>query len=101
MGPFMAARSAITRSNRDFPGPEPPPKRLLYVEPLLRRMRVRLARNWIGDSENDLLPFEPGRYPMGVSLETDVSPNSLQTSEHASRHPDPGLTSWFTVRWGQ
>src|ERR1700747_1450988 len=54
--------------------PEPLPKRLLYVEPLRRRMRVRFGGNWIADSENVLLLFEPGRYPMAYFPETDVSP---------------------------
>jgi hypothetical protein len=40
--------------------PEPLPKRLLYVERLRRRMRVRFGRIWIADSENVLLFFEPG-----------------------------------------
>src|SRR5439155_5249266 len=44
--------------------PEPLPKRLLYVEPLRRRMRVRFGGIWIADSEDVLLLFEPGRYPM-------------------------------------
>ena len=42
--------------------PEPMPERLLYVEPLRRRMRVRFGGAWIADSENVLLLFEPGRY---------------------------------------
>ncbi len=33
--------------------PEPLPKRLLYAEPLRRRMRVRFGGNWIADSEDD------------------------------------------------
>ncbi len=35
--------------------PEPLPKRLLYLEPLRRRMPVRFGGNWIADSENILL----------------------------------------------
>ena len=38
--------------------PEPRPKRLLYVEPLRRRMRVRFGGVWIADSGNVLLLFE-------------------------------------------
>jgi len=44
--------------------PEPLPKRLLYAEPLRRRMRVRFGGTWIADSQDVLLLFEPGRYPM-------------------------------------
>jgi hypothetical protein len=35
--------------------PESLPKRLLYAEPLRRRMRVRFGGTWIADSENILL----------------------------------------------
>ena len=51
--------------------PEPLPKRLLYVEPLRRRMRVRFGGTWIADSEQVLLLFEPGRYPVAYFPETD------------------------------
>src|SRR5215813_11919118 len=81
--------------------PDPLPKRLLYVEPLRRRMRVRFGGNWIADSENVLLLFEPGHYPMAYFPENDVSPNTLQITEHTNHHPDLGLTSWYTVRAGQ
>jgi len=76
------------------------PTRLLYVEPLRRRMRVRFGENWIADSENVVLLFEPGHYPMAYFPETDVSPNTLQRTEHTSRHPDLGLKSWYTVQAG-
>jgi hypothetical protein len=36
--------------------PEPLPKRLLYVEPLRRRMRVRVGGTWIADSEDVTVP---------------------------------------------
>jgi len=91
-GPLSAG--AIGR----FLVPEPLPKRLLYVEPLRRRMRVHFGGNWIADSENVLLLFEPGHYPMAYFPETDVSPNTLQNTEHTSYHPDLGLSSWYTVR---
>ena len=74
--------------------PEPLPKRLLYVELLRRRMRVRFGGTWIADSEDVLLLFESGHYPMAYFPEADVSPDTLQRSEHTTRHPDLGLTSW-------
>jgi hypothetical protein len=61
--------------------PEPLPKRLLYVEPLRRRMRVRVGGTWIADSEDVLPLFEASRYPMAYFPETDVAPDTLQ---HAS-----------------
>ena len=81
--------------------PEPLPKRLLYVELLRRRMRVRFGGDWIADSENVLLLFEPGRYPMAYFPEADISPETLQSTERTSHHPDLGLTSWYTVQAGQ
>src|SRR5215471_52499 len=81
--------------------PESLPKRLLYAERLRRRMRVRFSGAWIADSENVLLLFEPGHYPMAYFPETDVSPGTLQPTEHTTRHPDLGLTSWYTVQVGK
>ncbi len=83
-----------------FLTPEPLPPRLLYVEPLRRRMRVRFGVTWIADSERVLLLFEPGHYPMAYFPEADVSPDALERTEHATRHPDFGPTSWYTVRAG-
>src|SRR5262249_19676861 len=77
------------------------PKRLLYAEPLRRRMRVRFGGTWIADSENVLLLFEPSRYPVAYFPGTDISPNTLQRTEYTTRHRDLGLTSWYTVKVGE
>jgi uncharacterized protein (DUF427 family) len=81
--------------------PEPLPRRLLYIEPLRRRMRVRFGGTWIADIERVLLLFEPGRYPVAYFPETDVSPETLERSEHTTRHPDLGETSWYIVKAGE
>src|SRR5580765_6811283 len=81
--------------------PDPLPKRILYAEPLRRRMRVRFDGRWIADSGDVLLLFEPGRYPVAYFPETDVSRDTLQRIEHTTRHHDLGLTSWYTVRAGE
>jgi uncharacterized protein (DUF427 family) len=81
--------------------PEPLPKRLLYAEPLRRRMRVRFGGTWIADSEHALLLFEPDRYPVAYFPEADIIPGALQLSELTTRHRDLGLTSWYTVRAGE
>ena len=81
--------------------PDPLPKRLLYAEPLRRRMRVRFGGTWIADSEGVVLLFEPGRYPVAYFPETDVVPDALQRTEHITRHRDLGLTSWYSVRAGE
>jgi uncharacterized protein (DUF427 family) len=78
--------------------PEPLPKKLLYAERLRRRMRVRFAGRWIADSENVLLLFEPGRYPVAYFPESDVSAQVLERTEHTTEHADLGLTSWYSVR---
>jgi hypothetical protein len=67
--------------------PEPLPKRLLYVEPLRRRMRVRFGGIWIADSEHVLLLFEPGRYPVAYFPETDVF--STHPGTHRPYYPTP------------
>jgi uncharacterized protein (DUF427 family) len=71
--------------------PESLPKRLLYAEPLRRRMRVRFGENWIANSENVLLLFEPGRYPVAYFPKTDISPDCLQRTEHTTlpHHKQP------------
>src|SRR6267143_348354 len=81
--------------------PEPMPKRLLYAEPVRRRMRVRFGGIWIADSEHVLLLFEPGRYPVAYFPETDISTNTLQRTEYTTRHKDLGLTAWYTVTAGK
>jgi uncharacterized protein (DUF427 family) len=81
--------------------PEPLPERLLYAEPLRRRVRVRFGGAWIADSEHVLLLFEPDRYPVAYFPESDILPGTLQLSEHTTRHRDFGATSWYTVRAGE
>jgi len=81
--------------------PESLPKRLLYAEPLRRRMRVRFGGTWIADSENVVLLFEPSRYPVAYFPKTDISPDALNATDHTTRHPDFGLTSWYVVRAGE
>ena len=78
--------------------PDPLPKRLLYVEPLRRRMRVRFGGLWIADSKDVVLLFEPDRYPVAYFPETDLSGNVLERTEHTTQHPDLGVTSWYSVR---
>lgn len=81
--------------------PQPLPERLLYAEPLRRRMRVRFGGAWIADSENVVLLFEPDRYPVAWFPETDIAADVLERTEHTTRHRDLGPTSWYTVRLGE
>jgi uncharacterized protein (DUF427 family) len=64
-------------------------------------MRVQFGGTWIADSEEVLLLFEPGRYPMAYFPEAHIPPNTLQRTDYTTRHPDLGQTSWYTVRAGE
>src|SRR5262245_29416485 len=81
--------------------PESLPKRLLYAEPLRRRVRVRFGGTWIADSENVLLPFEPVPLSGGLLRGDRRLFRHLHRTEQTSRHPDLGLTFWYTVRVGE
>jgi uncharacterized protein (DUF427 family) len=81
--------------------PDPLPERLLFAEPLRRRMRARSGGNWIADSDDVVLLHEPGRYPVAYFPLSDITADVLQPSEHTTRHRDLGLTSWYTVRSGE
>jgi len=64
-------------------------------------MRVGFGGIWIADSENVVLLFEPGHCPMAYFPASDVSADSLERSEHTTRHDELGLTSWYIVRAGE
>jgi uncharacterized protein (DUF427 family) len=81
--------------------PDPLPSRLLYAEPLRRRMRVRFGGTWVADSEQVLVLFEPGRYPVAYFPEADIAPNVLEQIDHTTQHRDLGPTCWYTVRAGE
>ena len=81
--------------------PDPLPERMLFAEPLRRRMRVRFGGAWIADSEDVVLLHEPGRYPVAYFPLGDIADGVLEPSGHASRHADLGATSWYTVRVGE
>ncbi len=76
----------------------PLPPRLLYAEPLRRRMRVRLADRWIADSEDVILLHEPGRYPVAYFPRGDIETGILLAEDRLTRHQDLGDTQWFTVK---
>jgi uncharacterized protein (DUF427 family) len=80
--------------------PDPLPERLLYAEPLRRRMRVRFANDWIADSEDVVLLHEPGRYPVAYFPLGDIGAGVLESAEHITRHRDLGTTSWYGVQAG-
>ena len=60
------------------------PQRLLYASRCVGACVS--AESGSPDSEDILLLFESGRYPVAYLPEGDTSPNTLQRTEHASRH---------------
>jgi uncharacterized protein (DUF427 family) len=81
--------------------PNPLPERLLYVEPLRRRLRVLFGGIWIADSEQVTLLHEPGRYPLAYFPATDIAADVLHPSEQITRHHDLGTTAWYSVQAGE
>jgi uncharacterized protein (DUF427 family) len=80
---------------------EPLPQRLLYAEPLRRRMQVMFDGEWIADSEDVVLLHEPARYPVAYFPKADVVDAVLHPAGHASEHQDLGATTWYAVRHGE
>ena len=86
--------------NGTFLSATPMPERVLYLEPLRRRMSVRLGGSVIAQSDVAVILFEPARYPVAYFPISDVEPNVLQRSDHESAHADLGKTAWFNVVGG-
>jgi uncharacterized protein (DUF427 family) len=76
---------------------EPLPERLLFAEPLRRRMRVRLGGEWIADSEDVILLHAPGRYPVAYFDRDDVAEGVLVETERVTTDKDLGDTRWYGV----
>lgn len=90
-----------TGSVGHFLTPQPLPERLLFAEPLRRRMRVRFADEWIADSEDVVLLHEPGRYPVAYFPRRDVRSETLIAEDRTTHHRDLGEVHWFSVRIGE
>jgi uncharacterized protein (DUF427 family) len=77
---------------------QPMPPRLLFAEPLRRRMRVSFADRWIADSEDVILLHEPGRYPVAYFPLGDIDAGILIAEDRVTQRKDLGDTQWFTVK---
>lgn len=77
------------------------PERLLFAEPLRRRMRVRFADQWIVDSEDVVLLHEPHLYPVAYFPLSDLLPGVLVDENRTTQHRDLGATAWFGVSVGE
>lgn len=84
-----------------FLSPSPIPQPLLFVEPLRRRMRVRLGGNWVGDSQDVVLLHEPGRYPVAYFPRGDISEGTLAEEDVVTNHAVLGPVRWFSAHSGQ
>ncbi len=80
--------------------PGPLPERMLFAEPLRRRMQVKFGGEWIADSEDVVLLHEPGHYPVAYFPLSAVTGGVLELAEHTTRHRELGPTAWYTVRAG-
>lgn len=76
---------------------EPLPDRLLFAEPLRRRMRARHNGVWVADSEDVVLLHEPGHYPVAFFPVADVADGVLENTERRTKHRELGETSWYTL----
>jgi uncharacterized protein (DUF427 family) len=78
----------------------PLPERLLFAEPLRRRMRIRHNGEWIADSEDVILLHEPARYPVAYFPIDDVRAGLLVPEDRKTQHRDLGDMDWFAVQVG-
>jgi uncharacterized protein (DUF427 family) len=83
-----------------FLAPDPLPERLLFAEPLRRRMRVQLADEWIADSDDVVLLHEPGHYPVAYFPTSAIADGVVESTDRVTQHRELGPTAWFTVHAG-
>ena len=86
--------------NGTFHTATPMPERVLYLEPLRRRMSVELGGSIIARSDEAVILFEPARYPVAYFPIGAIDRGVLQPSDHESTHADLGKTKWFNVVGG-
>ena len=73
------------------------PERVLYAEPLRRRMRAEMAGRTVVRSDHVVVLFEPGRYPVAYFPIEDFTEGALRPTDHRTTHPELGETAWFEV----
>src|SRR5262245_46284473 len=73
------------------------PERVLYAEPLRRRLRAELGGRTVAQSDDAVLLFEPGRYPVAYFPAADIAEGVLEPLARRTRHPDLGETAWFAL----
>ena len=63
------------------------PERVLYAEPLRRRLRAELGGRSVVESDDAVLLFEPGRYPVAYFPIADFPEGVLNPLDHRTQHP--------------
>ena len=76
------------------------PQRVLYAEPLRRRMSAKLGGQTVVQSDDAVLLFEPARYPVAYFPVGDFAEGALRPIDHRSHHNEFGETAWFEVVGG-
>jgi uncharacterized protein (DUF427 family) len=76
------------------------PERVLYAEPLRRRLRAELGGRTVVQSDDAVLLFEPGRYPVAYFPLSDFAAGALKATDRRTEHRDLGETAWFEVAGG-
>jgi uncharacterized protein (DUF427 family) len=80
--------------------PDPLPERLLYAEPLRRRMSARFGGEEVACSDDVVLLHEPARYPVAYFPTADVRSGLLRPTERVTQHPELGETAWYALQFG-
>jgi uncharacterized protein (DUF427 family) len=73
------------------------PEHVLYAEPLRRRMRAELDGRIVVQSDEAVVLFEPGRYPVAYFPIADFAEGALRPTERRTEHPELGEAAWFEV----
>jgi uncharacterized protein (DUF427 family) len=94
MGPAWQRGPIAPGAIGHFLVPDPLPERLLFAEPLRRRMRVRFGGEWVADSEDVVLLHEPGQYPVAYFPLGAVAEGVADSSR-----PLALFESGFAPRW--
>ena len=63
--------------------PGPLPDRMLFAEPLRRRMRVSFGGSWIADSEDVVLLHEPGQSVIPHGIDRELTPDEIASRGQA------------------
>jgi uncharacterized protein (DUF427 family) len=77
--------------------PQALPERILYAEPLRRRMRVVYDEKWLVDSNDVVLLHEPGHYPVAFFPLAEIAEGAITATDRVTPHKEFGPTKWFTV----